>query len=197
MIIHDEELALARAYQQEHSFEDLTDDQLRAILTRGRELFHWFKAHPRTHNVINLCGLASIFVLDYLTLMKLPALFITPGQYESASIWATVAASALAGSIHSYLLYSLGVFTLHEGAAHRILLVGQSAFVKRVQALASQLCRISAAEPEYYATRHMVHHAKFGTHDDQEFLNCVLPRRYFLTFLPLAAFINFSDFIIQ
>ncbi len=43
----------------------------------------------------------------------------------------------------------------------------------------------------------MVHHAKFGTHDDQEFLNCVLPRRYFLTFLPLAAFINFSDFIIH
>lgn len=99
--------------------------------------------------------------------------------------------------MHSYLLYSLGVFTLHEGAAHRILFVGQAGFVKRAQALASQLCRVSAAEPEYYATRHMVHHAKFGTPDDQEFLNCVLPRRYFLTFLPLAAFINFSDFIIH
>ena len=43
----------------------------------------------------------------------------------------------------------------------------------------------------------MVHHAKFGTEDDQEFLNFVLPRRYFMTFLPLAAFINFSDFIIH
>jgi hypothetical protein len=199
MIIHDEELALARAYQQEHAFEDLTDDQLRAILTRGRELFHWFKAHPRTHNAINLCALVSIFVLDYLTLLKLPAWFITPGQTASAtgSIAATLAASAIAGSIHSYLLYSLGVFTLHEGAAHRILFVGQGWFAKRAQAFASQLCRVSAAEPEYYATRHMVHHAKFGTPDDQEFLNCVLPRRYFLTFLPLAAFINFSDFIIH
>ena len=195
MIIHDEELALARAYQQEHAFEDLTDDQFRAILRRGRELFQWFKTHPRTHNAINLCVLASIFVLDYLTLTTLPAWFITPGQ--PASLAATLTASAIAGSIHSYLLYSLGVFTLHEGAAHRILFVGQGPLATRAQALASQLCRVSAAEPEYYATRHMVHHAKFGTPDDQEFLNCVLPRRYFLTFLPLAAFINFSDFIIH
>src|SRR5512134_2785974 len=109
MIIHDEELALARAYQQEHAFEDLTDHQLRAILVRGRELFHWFKAHPRTHNAINLWALASIFVLDYLALIHLPAWFIAPGQ--PASIAATLAASAIAGSVHSYLLYSLGVFT--------------------------------------------------------------------------------------
>jgi hypothetical protein len=195
MIVHDEELALARAYQQVHEFEDLTEGQLRAILTRGRELFHWFKAHPATHNAINLCALALIFVLDYLTLMKLPGLFMTPGQ--PASLGAIVAASALAGSLHSYLLYSLGVFSLHEGAAHRILIVGQGRLARRAQAIGSHLCRIAAAEPEYYATRHMVHHAKFGTPDDAEFLNCVLPKRYFLTFLPLAAFINFSDFIIH
>jgi hypothetical protein len=195
MIVHDEELALARAYQQSHEFEDLTDVQLRAILTRGRELFHWFKAHPATHNTINVCALALIFVLDYLTLMKLPGLFMPPG--EPASLGATLAASALAGSLHSYLLYSLGVFSLHEGAAHHILIVGQGGLARRAQAIGSQLCRIAAAEPEYYATRHMVHHAKFGTPDDAEFLNCVLPKRYFMTFLPLAAFINFSDFIIH
>ncbi len=192
MIIHDEELALARAYEQEHPFEDLTDDQLRAILTRGRELFHWFKAHPRTHNAINLCALASIFVLDGVVLLKLPAFLLT-----SASTAAILTAAVIAGTLHSYLLYSLGVFTLHEGAAHHLLFVGQSPLARRAQAIASQLCRVSAAEPEYYATRHMVHHAKFGTKDDQEFLNCVLPRRYFLTFLPFAAFVNFSDFIIH
>ena len=70
-------------------------------------------------------------MLDYLTLMKLPAWFITPGSHAghhagaSASIVATLAAAAIAGSLHSYLLYSLGVFTLHEGAAHRIFFVGQ------------------------------------------------------------------------
>ncbi len=147
MIIHDEELTLARAYQQEHAFEDLTDDQLRAILTRGRELFHWFKAHPRTHNAINLCALVSIFVLDYLMLMKLPAWFMHTGprHRQPASIAATLAAAAIAGSVHSYLLYSLGVFTLHEGAAHRIFFVGQGWLAKRAQAFASQLCRIAAA----------------------------------------------------
>jgi len=32
----------------------------------------------------------------------------------------------------------------------------------------------------------MSHHAKFGTDDDGEFLNFVMPRRYWLTLLPFA-----------
>ena len=43
----------------------------------------------------------------------------------------------------------------------------------------------------------MAHHSKFGTEHDEEFLNFVFPRRYFLTFLPLATFVNFTDFVIH
>jgi len=43
----------------------------------------------------------------------------------------------------------------------------------------------------------MAHHAKFGTEEDGEFLNFVVPRRYWMTFFPLAAFVNFSDFVIH
>ena len=43
----------------------------------------------------------------------------------------------------------------------------------------------------------MIHHSKFGTAEDAEFLNFVTPRRYWTTFLPFAAVINFSDFVIH
>ena len=54
MILHLEELAQARAYQQAHPFEGLTDEQMSAIMAKGRALFHWFKEHPAIHNTINL-----------------------------------------------------------------------------------------------------------------------------------------------
>ena len=53
MKIHLEELGMARAYTQGHTFEDLSSEQVRLILNRGRELYKWFKAHPRTHAMIN------------------------------------------------------------------------------------------------------------------------------------------------
>jgi len=41
----------------------------------------------------------------------------------------------------------------------------------------------------------MIHHSKFGTAEDAEFLNFVTPRRYWMTFIPFAVVINFSDFV--
>ena len=32
--------------------EDLSTEQVRLILNRGRELYKWFKGHPRTHALI-------------------------------------------------------------------------------------------------------------------------------------------------
>jgi hypothetical protein len=191
MQIHDNELALARAYEAEHPFERLTDAQMSAIMSRGRALFHWFKAHPGVHNSINLIVIAGLFVVDYLVLLELPARFLTPGHSWSQ----LVLAAAVSGSVHSYLLYSVTIYSLHEGAAHHMIFVGEGWLARGAQRMAANLCRLSASEPDLYATNHMGHHAKFGTEDDPEFLNFVLPHRYFLTFLPLAAFVNFTDFI--
>jgi fatty acid desaturase len=59
------------------------------------------------------------------------------------------------------------------------------------------MCRLAAAEPEFYSECHMMHHAKFGTEDDSEFLNFIFPRRLWLSFLPLAGFFNYTDFFVH
>lgn len=195
MRFHPEEFELARVYEREHAFERLTDRQVSAIMARGRELFHWFKAHPRTHNAINATLIVAIFVSHYLVLLKLPGLFLEPGGGGSA--WNVLAASAVAGSLFSYIQYTLVIYSLHEGAAHHMIFVGDGPLARAAHIVAANLARLAGGEPEYYAPKHMQHHSKFGTEDDAEFLNFVGPHRYFLTFLPLAAFINFTDFVIH
>jgi hypothetical protein len=193
MQIRPEELAMAREYVEAHDFALLTTAQVTAIVARGREFHRWFKAHPYVHNAISTIVLLFIFTADYLVLMRLPGLLLPAGG--DAPFAMVLIAATLAGSLHSYLLYSLSSFSLHEGAAHRVVFVGQGALARGAGWLAGHLCRLAATEPDCYAANHMVHHAKFGTEDDAEFLNFVIPRRYFLTFLPFAAFINFTDFI--
>lgn len=193
MKFHPEELALARAHADAHDFESLTANQVHLIMERGRVLYKWFKTHPGTHNLINSLVVLSIFVVDGWVLLGVPAFFLTPEQEHP--LWLILLASGVVGSMHGWLLYSLTVFSLHEGAAHDAIFVGTGRFRAAGRFLGRSLCRISAAEPNQYAECHMAHHAKFGTEGDSEFLNFVLPRRYWLTFLPFATFINFSDFL--
>jgi len=196
MIIHPEEIALARGYEQTHEFEGLTGTQLSAVMSRGRELFHWFKAHPHIHNAINAAVIATVLMLDYVVLLELPR-WLLPAGSGAHPFGRVLLASAVSGSLHSYVIYSLSVLSLHEGAAHRLIFVGRGPAVRAAQFCAENLCRLAAAEPAEYATAHMGHHAKFGTDDDPEFLNFVMPRRYFLTLLPYATFVNFTDFIVH
>lgn len=193
MKIHPEELVLARAYDRSRVFEELSPDQMHLIMERGRVLFKWYKAHPATHNFINGCVLAFVLVADGWVLLGLPRLFLAPTQQNGLG-WLLLA-SMLAGSMHSWLLYSVAVFSLHEGAAHNSVFSGTGALAKAAQVLSRNICRIAQAEPESYSACHMAHHSKFGTEEDSEFLNFVLPRRYWMTFWPLATFINFTDFV--
>jgi len=193
MNVHPEELALARAYDRSRVFEELSPDQTHLIMDRGRALYKWYKAHPITHNVINGCVLTFILVADGWALLGLPRLFLAANGPND--LWWILLASIVAGSTHSWFMYSLGVFSLHEGAAHNAVFSGTGAFGKAGQALSRNICRIAGTEPESYAACHMAHHAKFGTEEDSEFLNFVLPHRYWMTFWPLAAFINFTDFV--
>jgi hypothetical protein len=192
MKVHPRELSLARAYEDGRDFEALTADQLHSIMERGRELFKWFKSHPATHNLINGVVVASLFVVDGWVLLGLPRLLLGAGKNTWASI---LPAIVVTGGLHGWLTYSMIVFSLHEGAAHDVIFVGKGAIGTAGRFLGRNLCRLGAAEPQQYAACHMAHHAKFGTEHDSEFLNFVLPRRYWLTFLPYAAFINFTDFL--
>ncbi|MDE3196657.1 MAG: fatty acid desaturase [Acidobacteriota bacterium] len=193
MKLHDDELALARAWSAAEPFEGLSDAQMNGIMERGRVLFKWTRAHTGLHNALNACVLVFLFVADYLAILRLPGLFLRPG--ETNRIGAILLAALISGSIHSFLMYSLSVFSMHEGAAHRMIFLGKSRFARATQAVAGNLCRLAASDPECYAPHHMQHHAHFGSVEDAEFLNFIGLKRYLMTFLPLAAFVNFSDFV--
>jgi hypothetical protein len=193
VILHEDELALAREYNRRRPGQALTAEQMKLILDRGRALHRWYKHHQAVHYALNLGVLSFLLVGDGFILLRLPGLVLGDGATHAA--WTTAAASLLCGSLHSILLYSLSVFSMHEGAAHRALFPGPRRWQRALNWGASNVCRIAATEPGHYAEHHMSHHAKFGTTDDGEFLNFVRPRRYWLTLLPFAAFLNYSDFV--
>src|SRR5215212_9436700 len=150
MKLHADEMALARAYAASLDFEGLTEDQTREVMKRGRELFHWFKAHPAIHNIISTLVLIAIFAADYLAQVRLPAWLLTSDS--SSSTPAVLVAAALAGGLHSWLLYSLAVYSMHEGAAHRLIYPPRGRISAALHWLSANLARISAAEPKQYAT---------------------------------------------
>ena len=195
MNIHQDELALARAFSASANFETLTDDQVLKIMNRGRALFHWFKAHRRTHYAISAAVLLFIFLTDYAVQVQLPRWFIDARGESSTS--RIVIGALVSGAAHSWLLYSLIVYSIHDGAAHKTIFPPEGPISRLFDYVSANLCRISAAEPNHYSTHHMMHHARFGTEEDAEFLNFVRPRRYWPTFLPLAYDINYSDFIVH
>ena len=195
MIFHHDELALAHAYEGRAGFEALTEDQTHAIMNRGRALFHWFKSHLALHYAISVTVFVVLFALDWWIQVRLPAWMLPAGP--GSSTLSILAAAVLSGGVHSWLMYSVTVFSMHEGAAHKLIFPPQGPVSQVLHRISSQLGRLSGADPNYYADHHMAHHAKFGTEEDGEFLNFVKLRRYGLTFLPLATEIDYSDFIIH
>src|SRR3954468_1190166 len=164
MQFHKEELELARAYESTLPFEGLSKDQMKLIMDRGRSLHHWFKGHQGVHALVNLTVLSFIFSIDYLILMRLPGAMMpvgtkTPGMVVTALI---------TGGLHSWLMYSLIVFSMHEGAAHKIIFPHADPISRLLNRLGCNLCRLAAGEPNYYSEHHMSHHAKFGTEQDGE-----------------------------
>ncbi len=193
MQFHQEELELARAYERSAAFEGLSKEQMKLIMDRGRELHRWFKGHLGLHSFLNLLVLVCIFGVDYLILLRLPGLLMP--NVNATSNLRMVVAALVVGGMHSWLMYSMIVFTMHEGAAHKIIFPHEDRVSRFMNRLSCQLCRVAAGEPNYYSEHHMSHHAKFGTEQDGEFLNYVTPRRYWLTLLPYAGIINYSDFV--
>jgi hypothetical protein len=193
MVIRPEEMALAREYVSKTELESLTDQQMKQIMDRGRVLFHWYREHQAFHYLINLLVLTLLLGGDYLVLARLPGVFLQAGGANP--LLRLLLVGCLCGSLHSWLLYSLAIFSMHEGAAHHIIFSGRGKVSRAMDWVASNLCRIALSEPSYYSEHHMSHHAKFGTEGDGEFLNFVLPRRYWLTWLPFAAFLNYTDFV--
>jgi hypothetical protein len=195
MKLRKEELALARAHTQITPFEGLTKEQLKSIMDCGRGFHRWFKEHQDLHIFISLAVIMFLFVADFFVLIWFPRVFMIPGKDNNYGL--IFISSILVGCLHGWLMYSLIVFSLHEGAAHKLIFPPRGPITKLLNSIANNLCRISSADPVYYAKNHLSHHAKFGTEEDGEFLNFVLPHRFWMTLIPYAMIINFSDFIVH
>jgi hypothetical protein len=192
------EVGLAQKYtehlqQQDLPFQDLTKEQSQAIIARGRALYQWFKAHQAIHNSISLCVILFLLAADFLILLRLPGLFVRPDS--TTGLGAMVLGILTTGFLHGWLLYSITVYSLHEGAAHRVIFRPNGPVTRLLNKAASHFCRIASADPESYAADHLSHHAHFGTEREAEFTNFVTPRRFWLTLVPFAVFFNFSDFV--
>ena len=195
MHIHLEEVRWAQVNERQLPFEPLSKDQVRSIMERGRELHRWYKSHHLTHGLIS--GLVLVFLLggNYLALLKLPGVWLAEGSHNAAG--PIVVAGLVCGLLHCWLMYSIGVFTMHEGAAHKNIFPPRGPLSRFGNFATYHLARITGGVPDFYSEKHMIHHAKFGTAEDAEFLNFVTPRRYWMTFLPFAVVINFSDFVLH
>jgi fatty acid desaturase len=188
------DLELARAYQSQVPFETLTGEQLRRMGEHAQRLHLFVTSYPVAHNAISFAVVAFLVLTDIGILLLLPA--IVAARMEGAW-WITVAVAVVAGSLHSLVIYSMVVFSLHEGAAHNRIFTPRGAVTRAMAALANNLCRLGSADPVYYANNHRSHHSKFGTEEDGEFLNFVPAKRYWPTLLPFAMFINYNDFVVH
>jgi fatty acid desaturase len=195
MNLHSEELALARAYSAGLAFDGLTEEQMASIAARSRVIHQWFKSHPVLHSAISVSVLVFLFSADYWALMHLPSWLIP--STKPRPIASVLIAGGIVGFLHSYLLYSMAFFTMHDGYSHKVLFPLGTRAGRAAHLVASNLCRFASAEPEHFSKYHLPHHLKFGTEEDGEFLNFVFPRRYWMSLLPLAAYTNFNDFLIH
>ena len=195
MHIYPEEIRWAQVNQKNQPFEPLNRDQVHSIMERGRELHRWYKSHYVLHCLVNLLVLVVLLGGDYVVLLRLPGLWLTPRSHNP--VGAIVLAGVICGLLHCWFMYSIGVFTMHEGAAHKIIFPPRGPLSRFANFATYHLARITGGVPDFYSEKHMIHHSKFGTEEDAEFLNFVTPHRYWMTFLPFAVVINFSDFVLH
>jgi hypothetical protein len=193
MNFHHDEFQLAREYSENHAFELLTPAQVQQIKTRGRKLHAWFRSHSLTHNAISISVILSIFAVDWFGFINLARWILSSHQ----GIPALILTAIFTGIAHSWLLYTLAVYSLHEGAAHNLIFPSRGTVSRAASFLAENLCRLSNTEPHPYAESHKSHHGSFATERDAEFLNFVFPHRLWGMLLPLASFFNFSDFYVH
>ncbi len=184
MRMHPEEYAAAQSYWKDRPFPNLTDEQYARIKENGKRLIRFHLRHPGRHHAVNFCALVFLFAADALILLKLGGV-IPAGP---------VVRGIVIGALHAVVMYFLLVFTLHEGAAHKLIILPHGRLSRAAAGFVNQLARITFAEPAYYAKNHLSHHAHFTTAQDDEFLNFISAKRFGGVFLPFADALNTCDF---
>jgi fatty acid desaturase len=189
---HADEVLLAQAYTRAMPFEGLRKEQQAFIRARGHTLHRWFRYHQRIHCLISAGVIAFLFTSDFFILMRLPGVLLGTGDATAGRL---LLASIATATLHGWVLYSITLYSLHEGVAHAAIFPPRGRVTRTLGRISNNLCRLSGADPIEYGRSHRDHHAWFGTFADGEFTSFVRPRRFWRALLPFAMFINFSDFV--
>lgn len=184
MVFHPEEYETAKQYWVGRDFPGLTSEQIASIKEKGADLMRFHLRHPVIHFFINLTVIILIFVFDYWVLL-----------YSGIPLNNHPLLSGLViGILHGIVMYSLAIFTLHEGAAHKIIVLQRRRLSRFFAAIANNLNRFVLSESDYYAKNHLSHHAHFTSCKDDEFLNFISAKRFYSSFILFASVFNFTDF---
>jgi fatty acid desaturase len=188
MRIYPEELRAYALYKEEQlaGFPLLTAAQVEALRAKAALLRQWQNAHKAVHNAINSAVLLAILGLIGFLVYALPSMV----RLSTAEV-------ALVAFAYGYLAYGLTNFSLHEGAGHQNIILKIGPISGLLQKIANNLCRLNAADPAYYRTKHPAHHARTATEGDGTFTQFVWPKRFWLSVIPFAGTMPFCDYKIH
>lgn len=186
------EFEAAKLYEQEQlvDFPSLEATQIEDFRAEARRFVEKVRAHRWAHNLFNLLLLVALLVADGWVLLFLPELLL----HAEPSLGRQLAAAVFTGFLHGWLVCGFVTLTVHEGAAHNLIILGTSPTAKRLRFLTNHACRLFLADPEYYREGHRRHHGHFGTAQDGAFTNSVSPHRVLGTLKAMAPFLNISNF---
>ncbi|MCY1014543.1 fatty acid desaturase [Pyxidicoccus sp. MSG2] len=186
----DQQRAVAFQRRELEAFPSLTKAQLDDLRHKSHALQQEFRAHPVLHDTLNVLLLLGLFAADLLSLTVLP--FLSPWPLSTPG--GAALAGVVSGAVHSFLVCGIVTFSVHEGAAHNLIILGRGPVARALRLLANNACRLFLADPVHYAEAHGTHHRSLGTPEDGSFTHFVRFRRLLGALLPLAPMLSHSDY---
>ncbi|MFP4597435.1 MAG: fatty acid desaturase [Persicimonas sp.] len=192
MKLYESDLQTARTHEARElaDFPSLSREQLRAVRARASRLRSWYRDHPFIHHIIALGALLGLFALDAWVLLELPEYL----PWATQTWQGIVLGGGLAGFLHGYIVYGIVSYSVHEGAAHDLIVQGKGRLANALRLFANHAGRFFLADPVEYRQEHFDHHRHLGSEDDGSFTTFVRLRRLLGSVVPMAPFFTFSDF---
>ncbi len=180
MKIYESELNALELCKKSSSAPILDTQQLNSINNYAQELVKQSYNNKSRHNSVTILIITSLIFLD---------LYIFTLQGTLGLIVMTI--------LHGFIMYSLTIYTMHEGMGHQRLILGNNLVLRQMAILCNNISRLFFADPLFYKKVHPTHHNYLGTKEDKAFTNAVAPDRIWKSFLPLAAALPFCDYKIH
>lgn len=190
MKLYHEDWKCARRLTSGQEVPRFSDEQTARIAALTKDYVRWPQSHPRLHNTINILVLLLLFAVDLAGLIG--GTFWIARDPSLGGGWVIVAVGM--SLLHGFIMYSVVIYSMHEGAAHDRIILRTGPLSGPLRFLANNASRLCFADPVYYREQHVPHHGRFGTPEDGTFTNFVHPRRFAISLLPLAGFLDFNDY---